>query len=371
MHIAIVTNMLAPYREPLFRALAARPEVSRLTVLVCVDKERDREWTVTANPGFDVVRVWGVSLQQAMPGNRLRVVHLRFGVMPWLAAHRPDHVLIGDASWTSYLAAFACRTLKIPYRVWSEITPASKVSEGPSARLRRWLYRGARGCIAASGEAARFLRAQGVSDSCIRQATNAVDVHRLQGAAAKWRPQSAAVRLALGVPADALVILYVGQFIPRKRVQETITLLDHAAARHAVHLVLAGSGPLETALREQAAACQRLTSTFTGFQEGDALWRLFGAAHALILLSDDEPWGMVISEAIAFQLPFFSVSTVAAAVEFSEAGWLCGELRNAASELEIFMAMLKDNSAAGNRMRCMPPVTPDQWAGEVMEALGS
>ena len=270
--IAIVTNMLAPYRIPLFRALAARPEVSRLTVLVCVDKERDRDWTVTSEPGFEVVRCWGLSLQRTIGGDRLRVVHLRFGVMQWLATQRPDHVLIGDASWTSYLATLACRVLGIPYSVWSEITPVSRVSDGLAGRLRRWMYGGAHRCVAASGEAARFLAGQGVPELRIRRAINAVDVTQLQTAAARWWPERHAVRSSLGIPPDAFVFLYVGQFIARKRVKETVALLEQAAAKHPVHLILAGSGPLEHALREQTVACQHLTTSFVGFVEGDALW---------------------------------------------------------------------------------------------------
>lgn len=363
MHIAIVTNMLAPYRVPLFRALAARPEVSRLTVLVCVDKESDRAWTVTSDPGFELIHAWGLSLQQALEHNRLRVVHLRFGVMTWMATHRPDRVLIGDASLTSHLAALACRLLRVPYFVWSEITPASKVSEGGAARLRQWLYSGARGCVAASKEAERFLIGQGVSASCIRRATNAVDVEQLKAAAARWRPQVASVRASLGIPADAFVFLYVGQFIARKRVHETLALLEGAASRRPIHLILAGSGPLEHALREQASACRRLTTTFAGFVEADALWRLYAAAHALILLSDDEPWGMVISEALAFGLPFVAAEQVGAAVEYAEWGVVT---RFDQFEAQVQGAMdrfLKNPSPLHSG------VSPEQWAEQLCTAL--
>jgi glycosyltransferase involved in cell wall biosynthesis len=369
MNIAIVTNMLAPYRIPLFRALAARPEVSRLTVLVCVDKERDRDWTVTSEPGFEVVRCWGLSLQRTIGGDRLRVVHLRFGVMQWLATQRPDHVLIGDASWTSYLATLACRVLGIPYSVWSEITPVSRVSDGLAGRLRRWMYGGAHRCVAASGEAARFLAGQGVPELRIRRAINAVDVTQLQTAAARWWPERHAVRSSLGIPPDAFVFLYVGQFIARKRVKETVALLEQAAAKHPVHLILAGSGPLEHALREQTVACQHLTTSFVGFVEGDALWRLYAAAHALILLSDDEPWGMVISEALACGLPFFSVATVAAAVEFHTFGMVCNGLADAASALEAFLESNPLAQSMDMRPSCAVSATPDSWAREVLEAL--
>ncbi len=370
MHIAVVTNMLAPYRVPLFRALAARPEVHRLTVLVCVDKESDREWTVASHPGFELFQAWGISLQQSLENNRLRVIHLRFGVMTWLAKHRPDRVLIGDASLTSHLAALACRSLRVPYFVWSEITPCSKVSEGGAARLRRWLYSGAQGYVAAGKEAARFLIEKGVPASRIRCATNAVDTEKLKEAATTWRPHRASIKASLGIPPQAFVFLYVGQFIARKRVQETMALLEAAAAERPVHLILAGSGPLEQALREQAKACRGLTTSFTGFVEDDTLWRLYAAAHALILLSDDEPWGMVISEALAFGLPFLATNTVAAAVEFSEFGVVCRDLGEAASELHTVLGKSVACELDGLRdTRQQQLATPESWARELTEAL--
>ena len=363
MHIAIITNMVAPYRVPLFRALAGQPGVTRLSVLVCVDKESDRQWTVCTDDSFEVVRLRGHTIQRSAGGDRLRIVHLRWEVMPWLLRQRPDRVIIGDASWTSYLAGLACRLGRLKYWVWSEITPASKTHEGLTAKLRRWMYRGARACLAASQEAKRYLMLQGVPASQIRQVTNAIDVQAIQSAVTHWRPQSEALRQALGVRPGAFLFLYVGQLITRKRVQETMAQLERVAAHHPVHLVVAGSGPLESVLRQQAAQCAHLGTSFTGYVEGDALWRLYACADALVLMSDDEPWGMVISEALACGLPFVASRHVAAAVEFQEQGVIVDEIKHIDSQILTRIAHLQD---PWDRLPC---ITPENWAESLLDVV--
>lgn len=362
MHIAIITNMLAPYRVPLFRALAAQPGVTRLSVLVCVDKESDRQWTVDTDDSFKVVRLRGHTIERSAGGDRLRIIHLRWEVMSWLLRERPDRIIIGDASWTSYLAGLACRLGRLKYWVWSEITPASKTHEGLTAKLRRWMYRGAQACLAASQEAKRYLMLQGVPASQIKQVTNAIDVDAIQNAVARWRPQSKALQQALGVRPGAFVFLYVGQLITRKRVLETMAQLERVAQHHQVHLVVAGSGPQEGELRQQAAQCAHLGTSFVGYVEGDALWKLYACADVLVLMSDDEPWGMVISEALACGLPFVASPQVAAAVEFEELGWIADTEAECDSQILALMAAVKNQ-----RVTALP--TPYTWACAVKAGI--
>ena len=365
MNIAIITNMVAPYRVPLFRALAKHEGVEQLTVLVCADRESDRQWTVHHDASFAVRKLRGHTIERSAGGDRRRIVHLRWEVLTWLWWHRPDRVLIGDASWTSYLATVACRLARLKYWVWSEITPASKVNEGLTARARRWMYRGARGCIAASQEAQRFLMSQGVPVARIHQATNAIDHDALQAEAARLRPHARFIRQELGITEGAFVFLFVGQLISRKRVIETMAELEKAAASRPIHFVVAGDGPLEGALRHQAEACEHLKVSFAGYVENESLWRLYAAADSLILLSDDEPWGMVISEALAFGLPFLASSSVAAAVEFQHLGRLTMQDKDL---IDIVFAHVK----AGHDTRSIKKndlPRPEHWVRSVFEAF--
>lgn len=357
--------MVAPYRVPLFRALAELPSVSRLDVLVCVERESDRQWTVPHDGSFNVHRLRGVSIEQSAGGDRKRIIHLRWGVFSWLWHRRPDCVLIGDASWTSYLAASACRLMGLKYWVWSEMTLASKGGSKVTQRLRRWMYGGARGCFAASQESRRHLESEGVSLPRIHQAINVVDHDALMAIKERLRPQALHIRQELGVKPGAFVFLYVGQLISRKRVCETMAQLELTAAGRRIHLVIAGSGPLEATLRQQAASSQHLSVTFAGYVEGEALWRLYSAADGLILLSDDEPWGMVISEGLAFGLPFVATRSVAAAVEHSTQGLLVEDFCELSVKLDEFI----DHPPVVNVVSGVRG--PNSWAQSIITGVAS
>lgn len=319
MHISLLTNMVAPYRVPLFKALTADDRVESLRVLTCVEREVDRQWDVTVGGDYTVKQLGGVTLNLKRGKDAMRILHLRFGIFWELLRHRPDRLIIGDASWTSYLAMLACLLWRIPYVVWNEITTSSKVSQGPMSRLRRFMFRRARSCIASGKLARDFLLLHGCEPQKIVIARNAVDNDYFLAQRARWEPEREAIRKELGIAPGAFALLYVGQLISRKRVLETLDAAVEAAKAHSLHWLVAGSGPLEAQLRERSAAQPVLPVSFLGHVSGDALCRFYVACDGLILLSEDEPWGMVVNEALLFGKPFICSNHVAAAVEFSGA----------------------------------------------------
>ncbi|CBL44189.1 probable glycosyl transferase, group 1 [gamma proteobacterium HdN1] len=313
--LSILTNMVAPYRVPFFKALAADPTVQSLRVLTCVEREVDRQWQVEKEAGYSVNVLPGFTLNLRRGTDAMRILHFRIGIFWELLRHRPDTLVIGDASWTSFLAALACRVYGIRYVVWNEITTSSQVSKGLVARIRRWMYRGAHQLIASCGMAKDFLLQNGVPAEKIHIVLNAVDNDYFLQQRALWEPQRDALRAELGVAPDAFCFIYVGQLISRKRVVETVELLAQVAPEQPVHLLIAGTGPLEGAMRSAAARHEFQAITFCGYAEPARLSQLYVAADALILLSEDEPWGMVVNECLLFGNGYFTSTSVAAGVE--------------------------------------------------------
>jgi len=110
--------------------------------------------------------------------------------------------------------------------------------------------------------------------------------------------------------------VYVGRFVSKKNLH---ALLDGYAAYSARGpqpvrpLVMAGSGPLEQELREHAT---RLgiddLVRFTGFLTAAEVSRLMAGALALVLVSSEEQWGLVVNEAAALGLPVIVSTAVGA-----------------------------------------------------------
>lgn len=314
--VAILTNMVTPYRVPFFSELAKK--VKHLDILICVDREVDRQWSVENSKDYRVIRLAGITVNLNKDNDAKRILHFRFGVIWYLLRSRPDTLIIGDASWTSFIAGLFCKLLFVKYVVWNEITTTSKVSSGLVAKLRKLLYRNATHCIASCKMAKDYLEQVGVDINNISIVNNAVDNDYFLKKKDKLSSSRESLRTELGIKEDAYVFIYVGQLISRKRVLETVESVAGLSKKCNVHLLVAGSGPLEQEMRIKAKNLGFSDITFCGYTNTDRLSELYTASDALILLSDDEPWGMVVNEAILFDCSIYATKSVAAAVELSE-----------------------------------------------------
>jgi len=98
----------------------------------------------------------------------------------------------------------------------------------------------------------------------------------------------------------------IARFVPQKNLG---LALDAYARYRALcagpprPLRLCGAGPLEPALRRQVAADAIAGVSFCGWLDETAIAHLLAASLALILPSREEPFGLVVNEAIALGVP--------------------------------------------------------------------
>jgi glycosyltransferase involved in cell wall biosynthesis len=118
--------------------------------------------------------------------------------------------------------------------------------------------------------------------------------------------RSDALRAAYG-GRDTFILLHVGRMAAEKGVDRIIAAFDLARQSlpsGALHLVIAGSGPKEDALRESA----REGVTFLGnLDRGEVLPRLYASADAFLFASLTETLGLVVLEAMSSGLPVIAV----------------------------------------------------------------
>lgn len=116
------------------------------------------------------------------------------------------------------------------------------------------------------------------------------------------RHRSRAYRTSLGID-RAFTFLYVGRLAPEKNVAHLLTAFDQLQRERpsgSVHLLIAGHGPAEAALRRQAGA----HVTFLGAQDRTTtLPVLYASADAFVFASTTETLGLVLLEAMASGLP--------------------------------------------------------------------
>jgi glycosyltransferase involved in cell wall biosynthesis len=307
MRILIVTEIPAPFRIPLFNALAAEPGVD-LRVCFLAEHDPRRSYRVYREEfAFDEVVLPGWSVRR-----RGRWIMLNRGVFRLFRHVRPDVVVVGGwnqpAFWQVLAAAGVSR---IPALLWVESTSSdARVGGAAAGGLRRLALRLSTGFVVPGGASRAYLRRLGVADERIVDAPNAVDVGIFAEQVAAARSQLAALREQLGL--DGCVFLYVGRLEPEKGVDVLLEAMRDVAAR----LVVIGSGPLESELRAIAGDGVH----FVGQLTRDELVPWYAAADALVLPSRSEPWGMVLNEGAAAGLPLVGTAAAGAAHDLIEPG---------------------------------------------------
>jgi glycosyltransferase involved in cell wall biosynthesis len=290
IRVALLTEIPAPYRIPLFNALAERVD---LDVLYLRERNPDRPYGLHEDevrfrsdvlPGFDVTI-------------RGRWLVVNRGVLRRLRGARAL-VLGGWNQPAFWLALASCRVRGVPAVVWVEST-GRDFRSGRLESVKRRLLGSVAGFVVPGFASRDYLERLGVDDERITVAPNAVDPEVFKPAA-RTR-QDGPCRLVA-----------VGRLAPEKGID---TLLE-AADGLPVEIVLAGTGPEEERLRRIAGS----NVTFLGHVDRDGLPAVYADADVVVMPSRSDPWGMVLNEAALSGLPLVSTTAAGAAHELIEDG---------------------------------------------------
>ena len=170
---------------------------------------------------------------------------------------------------------------------------------------------------------------------------------------AEHRP---ALREELGAAPDDVVVLSVARLAPEKG----LDVLIHAVAEardSRLLLVLAGDGPERERLGDLAEVLG-LRVVFAGNRDWEQIVELYVAADVFALLSEREPWAVVVNEAAACGLPLVLSDRVGAAHDLlhdGENGFLveAGDIDGAAVALRRLAGDPALRAAQGARSRSL------------------
>jgi glycosyltransferase involved in cell wall biosynthesis len=294
--IALLTEIPAPYRIPLFNALADTPGVD-LRVLFLAERDPRRQYPVYEEEfGFDRRVLAGAGAVA-----RGRWVMLSRGTRRELDEFDPDLVLLGGWNQPAFWSGLRwARRRARPVVLWVESTLHDERSGSlVLERLKRRAVGAASGFLVPGRAALEYVESLGVSPERIVIAPNAVDLS------------------IFSVDADRsgrndCTFLYVGRLAPEKGLDVLLRAFEHAPGR----LLIAGSGPAEAELRAQSNG----RVEFLGQLAREELPELYARADCFVLPSRSEPWGMVLNEAAAAGLPLVASEAAGAAYDLIEEG---------------------------------------------------
>ena len=359
--LAALVSHPIQYQAPLLRQLQAHPDV-RLHVYYCCRNGVDR----FNDPQFGISVKWDIPLLDGYDHTFLRNLNWRStparftglinpGVIGEIASGRYDAVwLHGWAHVTNWMAWTAAVARRVPVLVRGE---ANGLTEPVGQRrlvkraVLKTLFSRVAGFLVVGSRNADFYRAYSVPEQRLFHVPYTVDNDFFVARARELTPQAPKLRAKEGIALDKPVILFCGKFLEKKRPMDLLQAYCRMGEGSA-SLVFAGEGPLRQSMQEFITAHRLRHVHLLGFRNQSELPACYAMADVLVLPSDNEPWGLVVNEAMCFSLPVICSDKVGAAADLVQSGvngftYACGDV----DDLAVKLKNLVSNAELRLRMR--------------------
>ena len=315
--LVILTEIISPYRIPVFNALAKREDIDLHVIFLAEADPSVREW-----------RVYKEEIQfsyQVLPSFRRRLrgynILLNWNVKRALQQADPEVVLCGGYSYiASWQAAWWTRRSQVPFLLWVESNAQDQRRRyGLTEYLKRQFLSRCDGFVVPGRSSADYLKTFCIPEEVIFTAPNAVDNQFFSCKSAMVRKEEARVLHKL----PGKFFLYVGRLIPEKGVFDLLQAYATLApkVRAEFGLVFVGSGVAEATLREKARGIEPGCTRFAGFIHREGLPDFYALADIMVFPTHTDPWGLVVNEAMACGLPVISTSVAGCCADLVTDGW--------------------------------------------------
>ncbi len=316
--LVVITEIIAPYRIPVFNALAQHHDVDLHVIFLAETDPTRRQWPVYKDDiQFSC---------EVVPGFRRRVAGhnflLNWGIENALRRAAPDAIVCGGynyfASWSSLRWA---ERNQLPFYLWIEST-------GRDSRNRfRWIeslkanfLRRCQGFIVPGKSACQYLESHGIPRDVIFTAPNAVDTQFFAERSETIRKDRDFHRRQLGLPER--FFLFVGRLVREKGVFDLLGAYAslNPEIRREIGLVLVGDGPARPTLVRGAGQLPG-SVLLPGFAQRELLATYYALADAFVLPTHTDPWGLVVNEAMSCALPVICSDAAGCAPDLVQDSW--------------------------------------------------
>jgi glycosyltransferase involved in cell wall biosynthesis len=370
--LVIVTEIIAPYRIPVFNALAKREELELHVIFLSENDPSLRQWRVYKEEikfQYHVLPSWRRRF------GRFNVL-INGGVFSALNKIGPHSVLCGGYNYlASWECAYWARLHRVPLLLWSESTAFDRRRGHRFVEFMKSRFLNMCSAFVVPGRSSfEYLQNLEISDRRIFTAPNAVDVHLFSALAEEARRNEPEVRAAHSLPLR--YFLYVGRLVRDKGILDLVgaysQLNDEIRAK--IGLVFVGDGPDRGELTEQASRITTGTIQFAGFVHREELPQFYALADALIFPTRSDPWGLVVNEAMSCALPVIVTSVAGCTADLVQDGWngfvtSPGNVSQLASAMRQLADDLTLRAEMGSRSReRIEAYSPAAWAAGLVKA---
>jgi glycosyltransferase involved in cell wall biosynthesis len=348
LRVGLLATHPIQYYAPWYRALARSVDLE-----VFFSHRQTPEGQAAA--GFGVAFDWDVPLLEGYRHTFLHNISRHPDVNRFRGCDTPELAAVIEArafdafivhGWSTksyWQAMTAC---------WRTHTPVLVRGDSNLRTPRAWWWRIAKypvfrafiprfdGYLVVGARTREYLLSYGADPAKCFDTPHAVDNEFFETRAAAARSGRSAIRRGLGVRDDALVFLFAGRFIDRKRPDLFVSAMAGLASQELnVAGVMVGDGPLKSSM-EAAVRSSKAPVRFAGFLNQTEMARIYAASDVLVVPSTWETWGLVVNEAMACGLPAIVSSGVACAGDLVRPGET-GDVFEDGNETELLTLMAR------------------------------
>jgi glycosyltransferase involved in cell wall biosynthesis len=311
--LVVLTEIIAPYRIPVFNSLAKQADIDLHVIFLAETDTSTRQWRVYADEirfSYEVLPSWRKRLGKYN-------ILVNWQVQEALRRVKPDVILCGGynylASWQAL--RWASRNAA-PFLLWCESTGNDHRRGHLLLELMKQNFlRNCDGFVVPGVSALAYVQSLGPARKDAFVAPNAVDIQLFASKSKAANERASRLRGELGLPAR--YFLFVGSLVKRKGVFDLLDAYQRLSPelRSQIGLVFAGDGPERAELESFARSIFPGSVYFPGFIQRDQLAGYYGLAECLVLPTHSDPWGLVVNEAMACGLPVICTDVAGCAAD--------------------------------------------------------
>jgi glycosyltransferase involved in cell wall biosynthesis len=316
--VALITEIIAPYRIPVFNALSRNEHLDLHVVFLAETDSALRQWRVYKSEisfSYEVLPSW-----RLRAGKRNLLLNWR--VRSRLGLFNPEAIICGGYNYlASWQALRWANHHQVDFILWSESNAQDARKSKSSVEMLKMSFLNRCDRFIVPGKSSfAYLQQLGANPGSIFVAPNAVDNSLFQSEVAAARTQESAFRHEKKLPQKYL--LYVGRLVPEKGIFDLLAAYAQLEpdVRSTIGLVFAGDGHSRSELEFAAKKVQPGTVCFPGFVHREDLAGFYAFAETLVLPTHSDPWGLVVNEAMACELPIIVTSVAGCAADLVQDG---------------------------------------------------
>ncbi len=295
--LAILTNILAPYRVPLFHRLASSFE---LEVLLSGNERTRSDWLTPEASAFplSVRKSWGITREHSTKGESsdydTHYFHFNPGYLMDLIVTRPDALLTAEMGLRTIIALLYAKLTGVPVWIWWGGTLHTERRIGKLRKLVRCLLVSVADRWISYGETSTdYLISIGVANDRVLQIQNCVDEELFE---------ENVPPLFSFTPRP--VLLSAGQMIGRKGLDRLLMAAADCQRRgYEFSLLLVGDGPDRQRLIELSKSLCLHNVHFKRGVSPHQMPSVYRSADCFVFPTLEDVWGLVVNEALWSGIP--------------------------------------------------------------------